>query len=120
MKTTITVQGETYDVPAHYIICPNCQGHGTHLMPSIREHAYTQEEFRDFSDDERDAYFNRGGMFDVPCETCKGLRVVIEPHVEAASPEQARIIEAWINEQHEDQMEAEREARIRRAEMCVW
>jgi hypothetical protein len=70
---------QTIELPGKHAVCGNCDGHGTHLRPGMREHAYTQEEFDEsFHDDEdRAAYFERGGMYDVQCETCKGLRVVV-------------------------------------------
>lgn len=61
---------------ARFEVCGDCRGHGTHLAEGMRFHAYTEEEFRDFSEEEREAYFTRGGMFDVTCGTCKGMRVV--------------------------------------------
>lgn len=65
-------------LPATFEVCGRCEGHGTHLNPSIGEHAYSQEEFDEaFDDDEsREAYFKRGGMYDVQCQECHGKRVV--------------------------------------------
>ena len=67
------------ELPSHMVVCSTCQGHGTHLNPSIGQHAYTAEEFREsFYEEEAEEYFRRGGRYDVQCETCKGLRVVEE------------------------------------------
>ena len=70
---------EAVELPGKHVVCANCEGHGTHLRPGMREHAYTWEEFNEaFHDDEdREAYFERGGKYDVQCETCRGLRVVV-------------------------------------------
>ena len=67
-----------HELPAAFEVCPGCDGHGAHLHPAIREHAYTQDEFNEaFSDeDERAAYFTPGGRYDIECETCHGRRVV--------------------------------------------
>lgn len=116
MSMSIEVNGVTHDVPSKFEVCSDCRGHGTHLMPSIRYHAYTEEEFRDFSDEEREAYFTRGGMYDVTCETCKGLRVMSVPDKGAANKTQRALIEEWVDEQYKTRMELEHEQRIRRAE----
>ena len=65
-------------LPAVFVVCQNCEGHGYVLNPSMRNHCYTQDEFNDAFDDEDDraAYFTRGGKYDVPCQLCKGARVV--------------------------------------------
>lgn len=68
----------THEWPARFEVCEECDGHGTVLTPSIREHAYSHEEFMEAFDTEelQEAYFKRGGMFDVQCPLCKGDRVV--------------------------------------------
>ncbi len=87
MKQTIEIKSSddrgneiTHTLPARFVVCSKCEGHGTHLNPSIGEHAYTSEEFDEaFSDDEQRAeYFKRGGIYDVPCQQCEGKRVVLE------------------------------------------
>ena len=71
-------EGVEHELPAKYEVCSRCEGFGTHLNPNIGEHAYTQEEFLDeFDDEEQEAYFTRGGMYDVTCEECRGKRVVL-------------------------------------------
>jgi hypothetical protein len=66
-----------HQLPANYVVCSGCQGHGTHLNPSIGQHAFTAEEFeRDFDEEQRAEYCRRGGIYDVQCTTCIGLRVV--------------------------------------------
>jgi hypothetical protein len=67
----------THELPSRFEVCSRCDGHGTHLTPSIGEYAYSEEEFNEaFDDDEdREAYFERGGKYDVRCETCHGKRV---------------------------------------------
>jgi hypothetical protein len=63
---------------ANYEVCGRCEGEGSILNPSIGEHAYSQEEFDEAFDDEEDrqAYFQRGGKYDVQCPECKGRRVI--------------------------------------------
>lgn len=65
------------ELPSKFDVCDRCEGHGTHLNPSLEKHAYTMEEFREsFDDEEAEEYFTRGGMYDVKCEECNGNRVV--------------------------------------------
>lgn len=68
----------TVKLPVRFAVCDNCEGHGSVMNESMRQHAYTPEEFNEtFHDDEdREQYFKRGGIYDVQCPTCKGKRVV--------------------------------------------
>lgn len=63
--------------PAIMEVCPECEGHGTHLMPSLRG-AYSAEEFNEAFPEREDQqeYFKHGGIYDVVCETCKGKNVI--------------------------------------------
>jgi hypothetical protein len=72
-----TAEEYQIDLPHTREVCDRCDGHGTHLNPSIGEHAYTPEEFNDsFDDEEREQYFKRGGIYDVTCHCCKGAKVI--------------------------------------------
>ncbi len=66
-----------HELPSRREVCSRCNGEGSHLTPSIGEHAYSQEEFEEsFStDEEQEAYFTRGGAYDVTCEVCGGENV---------------------------------------------
>lgn len=65
-------------LPGKHTVCSDCEGHGSVLNASMRNHAYTQEEIdQDFSEDMKKQYFKRGGIYDVTCPTCHGLRVVV-------------------------------------------
>lgn len=82
-------------LPAVYQICSNCDGHGTHLTESIRQHGYSMEEFNEsFDDEEKEHYFRRGGMYDVECTTCHGKRV--EPVVDRESCERNEKLKALL------------------------
>ena len=93
MAKTITFTHETsggveheHELPAHFEVCSHCEGHGTHLHPDIRNHAYSPDEFYDsFYEEERGEYFRRGGRYDVQCELCRGERVISVIDEDAAS-----------------------------------
>ena len=74
-----------HELPAKHAVCSRCDGYGTHLNPSIGQHAFTPEEFNEsFSEpEEREEYFKRGGIYDVACEECGGARVVLVVDVKA-------------------------------------
>jgi hypothetical protein len=89
----------TAELPSHMMVCDRCQGHGTHLNPSIGEYAYSREEFEEsFDEEERGEYFRRGGRYDVQCETCKGLRVVeVVDQRACRTPEQKADFKAYTD-----------------------
>ena len=100
--TIIYVDDETGDevqasLPAKYEVCPNCEGHGTHLHPSIRGYAYSREEFEEAFPDEYDKeqYRRRGGIYDVQCRKCDGKRVVAVSDITQCSPEQIATLFAY-------------------------
>lgn len=106
MAFTITKtdsEGCEIEFPARYEVCARCAGHGTHLHPSISNHAYSLEEFQDLYDEtDRAEYFKPGGMYDVPCEVCGGKRVVLVPDRDTLTPEQT----AQLNEiEHKEDCE---------------
>ena len=90
-------------LPAKFIVCPECEGHGTVLNPSMKEHCYTPEEFDEtFSLDEQEEYFKRGGRYDVQCPNCKGKNVVLVVDEDACQEGANKVIldahEKWSNE----------------------
>lgn len=118
---TVTIYDEDDDIerevelPACYEVCPDCEGHGSHLTPSIRNHAYSMEEFNDafYEDDEKEEYFKRGGRYDVVCGTCSGKRVVLVVDERHLSPEQRKDYELWLGQEH-DRVQADAECRNER------
>lgn len=71
-------------IPAKYEVCPLCQGRGKHVNPNIDSHGITPEEFAEDPDFKED-YFK--GVYDVVCEECDGLRVVLVPNDKTADQE---------------------------------
>lgn len=78
-----------FEFPGKRIVCDDCEGEGSVLTPSIRNHCYSAEEFNEEYDDEEDrqAYFQRGGKYDVQCPTCKGKNVITVIDEEACNTE---------------------------------
>lgn len=91
-------------LPARHEVCSRCEGHGTHLNPSIGEHAYTMEEFHEaFDDEEARQYFTRGGIYDVTCQECLGRNVVKVVDVSAcSSPEQKALLKRFQDSERDD------------------
>lgn len=105
-----------HELPAKHEVCSRCEGYGTHLHPAIGGHAYTPEEFNEaFSEpEEREAYFARGGMYDVPCEECCGARVVVVVDESACQGENRALLEQYRKQERERaQSEAEDRATMR-------
>jgi predicted methyltransferase len=121
--TTENDQGEeiTRELPARNVVCPGCDGHGTHLNRNIGEHAYTAEEFREsFDEEEAREYFTRGGIYDVTCETCGGRRVVPVVDRDAADPEVLKLYDEIQKEEAEYRAMCRSEDRMLRAMGGDW
>lgn len=91
-------------LPAKFIVCPECEGHGYVLNESMRHYCYGAAEFHDAFDDEDDRaeYFKRGGKYDVQCPHCKGKNVVLDIDAAACvTNEQKDIVKAHSIWQHE-------------------
>ena len=75
-QKTMTAQfesgDETFTVKMVFEVCDLCDGKGTHVNPSIDAHGISREEFDEDPDFEED-YFS--GVYDVPCNKCRGARV---------------------------------------------
>lgn len=81
MRISVTFTNEdgnevTAEFPAKMEVCENCKGTGHVLCDGMRGHAYTSEEFSDFSEEEQGEYFKVGGRYDMKCPDCKGQNVI--------------------------------------------
>jgi hypothetical protein len=70
-------------LPSMKIVCPYCHGEGTHTNRSIDGNGLTQRDL-EFLDSEFSRSYIRGD-YDITCESCKGLRVIDVPNVDAMS-----------------------------------
>jgi DnaJ-class molecular chaperone len=109
-------EGHEHELPAKNAVCNDCEGFGMVLNPSMRGHCYTQEEFNEFSEDEREAYFTRGGMYDVECPTCKGNKVILVIDRDGLRKDHAAIVKRYDADVNQRAREAREEAAILRME----
>lgn len=74
----VTKKGNAFEMelPAKHELCPRCEGRGSHVNPAIDENGINPQEFIDDPEFEEN-YF--GGLYDVACYECKGLRVITVP-----------------------------------------
>lgn len=95
--TVLNDDGDEVVIPSRYVVCPACEGKGTHDHPAFCN-GITSDEWngQDWDEDSRAAYL--GGEYDVPCHECKGLRVVLMPDHDRLTPEQRALLE---NQQRE-------------------
>lgn len=106
-----------HSLPAKMEVCSRCEGHGTHLNPSIGEHAYSAEEFAEsFDDEEQEEYFRHGGMYDVVCSECKGKNVVPIVNEDALNVEQKKIYDQWQEQEEDAAIDLRNDAYTRRME----
>lgn len=109
-----TEEEVTHIFPTVNEVCGRCEGFGTHLNPSIGEHAYTMEEFNESFDDEgKEEYFKRGGIYDVTCFECKGNKVVPVVDEKHLTEEQKKLYAEYERQEEERASEERADARTR-------
>ncbi len=96
-------------VPFGWVVCPLCEGKGTHTDPSIDCDGLTREDF-DAEPDFAEDYF--GGSYDVTCVECGGRRVVPELHPRT---DEQRVLVKALERQEADEASYERMCRAERA-----
>jgi hypothetical protein len=57
-----------------FMVCPNCEGKGTTVNPSIDGNGLSWDDMWEQGEDFIDDYF--GGVYDVACAECGGNRVI--------------------------------------------
>lgn len=100
----IEIDLEEVEIPSRFEVCWRCEGHGTHVNPSIDGNGISPEEFYE-DPDFAESYFK--GHYDVQCEECRGERVVLEPDYERMSPELTEQVEAYYAAKAEARRDAE-------------
>jgi len=107
---TLEYFGNIY--PAKNIVCPRCDGEGTHTNPSIDGNGLTQSDIDEAMHDDPeflDNYF--GGVYDVMCHECDGKRVILAVDYDAMTEEQEAQYNSDLDE--ERSWEAEHQAELR-------
>jgi len=109
---TIEFYDEIY--PAKNIVCPRCDGDGTHTNPSIDGNGLTHSDIEeimvgDGDEDFLDDYF--GGRYDVACEECNGKRVILEVDEDMLTAEQTARYNEDLQDEQNSRMEREAERR---------
>ena len=89
------------------VVCPTCEGEGTHFRSDLDETSLYDSMVEDGDYDGIEAY--RKGRFDQVCGECNGLRVVDEPQL----PEWAQaLVWAWEEDEEEARRYADMERRM--------
>lgn len=97
----VSADGNWYrtNLPAKYVVCPRCEGRGTHVNPSVDGQGLSSEDLED--EEFREAYF--GGAYDVRCFQCEGHRVVPQVDWDAlTTDEQADLARAMAIAKRDD------------------
>ncbi|GAG56098.1 unnamed protein product [marine sediment metagenome] len=97
---------KTIEVMSEWVVCPTCQGEGTHERRDIDTSRLVDSMQEDGDDEGLESY--RSGAFDVNCTECGGLRVVPQPNL----PLWARqAINEWYDAEAEHRAEEAAERR---------
>ena len=92
------------------IVCPTCQGTGSHVRRDIDDSRLVDMYHEDGDYDGLERYFK--GAFDEVCTQCKGKNVVLDANYESV-PEWARnAIDDWNQAEWEYQREVAAERRM--------
>jgi hypothetical protein len=81
---------------AHFEVCPRCQGRGVH---DAWEGGMTQDEMDEQGAEFLDDYL--GGVYDVTCSVCDGLRVVAEVDRSRCSLDELAAYDGWLKDEAE-------------------
>jgi hypothetical protein len=87
----------TDELPARFDVCPTCDGKGSHVNPSIDDNGICASDFYE-DPDFAESYF--AGCYDVPCNECKGKRVIMVP-VDGTDDESKALVAAYYEHQNE-------------------
>ena len=103
-----------FRMPFKYGVCPVCRGKGTHVNPSIDCNGLTAEDFAEDPDFAED-YFS--GSYDVQCNGCGGLRVVLAVDEPACGPTE-RLLLAYAEEADREEAAYRRQVEAERRYGC--
>lgn len=84
-------------VPICFVVCPSCQGKGSYVDPAIDAQGLTPEELAE-DPEFAENYLQDGGLYDITCAQCRGLRVVPEVDPGRCAPTLVRRVRKLITE----------------------
>jgi hypothetical protein len=76
--------GNPVELPMHFEVCGRCEGRGVHDHPAFSNGITSSEWADDFDEEGRADYL--AGRYDVACEACHGVRVLLVPDEDRMSP----------------------------------
>jgi hypothetical protein len=100
---------EDVRLPTRRIVCPRCDGKGTHDHPAFN--GFTQSDREDWADDDFMEEYRRGS-YDVLCEECEGRNVVDEVDEERCDPAVLKLWAQWCRDGYEYRAECAAERRM--------
>jgi hypothetical protein len=89
---------EDFRMPTHKIVCPRCDGKGTHWHPAF-SNGITADERDEWDDDDWEALM--GGYYDVVCEECLGQNVVDEVDLDRLNFDVRKRWQEWLQSAYE-------------------
>ena len=92
---------EGIQVQATKIVCPNCNGTGSHFRADLDENLMVQSIQEDGDEDSWEAY--RGGAFDQVCTECNGNNVVDSLDYSTVPEWAIKCIEEWNKQERIDE-----------------
>jgi len=83
--------GDEAELPAKYEVCLNCKGKGSHVNRAIDGNGLDEESL----DDPEFMKDYMSGVYDVPCDECRGKRVVTVVDEARADPDELKAHRAY-------------------------
>lgn len=90
--------GQEFKIPAKFAVCPTCDGKGTRVNPAVDGNGLTSEDFDELGEDFRENYF--GGLYDIKCSECNGIRVVKVVNRHMAEKEELAAYDKYLDEEY--------------------
>lgn len=113
-KLTVFIDDEEIPIPTRYEVCPRCDGEGMHTNSSIDGNGITGGELAEILYEDPDFIEDyKSGVYDVTCEECDGLRVVLAPDFNQLTEEEKQ---AW--KEQEETWHADAVMQAAESRMC--
>lgn len=90
--------GQEIELPSKWMVCPTCQGKGTHVNPSIDSGGLVYDDRADleFVDD------YMAGNYDVQCSQCEGRTTVLGIDFDRMSADERRMWDEQVAQERMD------------------